>query len=645
MRLRELPGALDRTQRARWFKLAATIAVLVVAGASYGWYAVGVASGRFGGAEAVLERLGSVSAAAQADPEYQLVRGVLERASSQGGVGVAALAAAGVALAVIWLGLGLTYLGLVLLAGVVALPMLAFEATEVYGRLLFGVLTLSASFTALMQALRAALSGSGAVLGVARNMLTEAVRLKISMVLIVLLILGLAVLPGLLDQSQPLRYRVQSFFQYSVSGSFWVLAVLTLAFGVASITGEQRDKVIWQTVTKPVAAWQYLLGKWLGLVTLSGILLLVSASGIFLFAEYLRNQPAVGEREAYISDSAAMTEDRFILETRVMTARRSRFLEMPEELDVNHPEMIRRIQSYIESERLTTPDLATTPAEYAKAAAELAESARRAYRSIPSGDRRDFRVSGLEEAVRRGSPLTMSLRIDSMGNRPDVFFTMTFYFPYANDPGPFVREMGLGFFHNIPLGPDAVGEDGSLLVQIWNGRLVVDQTGGIGLVPNPSAVSIPEKGLEVSYQAGSYRANFMRIVLVLWVKLAFLAMIAVFASTFLNFPVACLVAFGVFLMAEMSGFLIDAADAYGTTGRHGEFLWYKWVTGGITQSIGRMFSVYGELRPVRRLVDGRMMSWAGVAQGTAVLAALTGLLFAASVVIFRRRELAIYSGQ
>jgi disulfide bond formation protein DsbB len=83
---------------------------------------------------------------------------------------------------VVWLGLGLTYLFIALLATLVALPMLLFGPTEVYARLILGVLALSAAFTALMQALRVLLGGPGAVMGVARNMLTEAVRMKISLV-------------------------------------------------------------------------------------------------------------------------------------------------------------------------------------------------------------------------------------------------------------------------------------------------------------------------------------------------------------------------------------------------------------------------------------------------------------------------------
>jgi ABC-type transport system involved in multi-copper enzyme maturation permease subunit len=131
---------------------------------------------------------------------------------------------------------------------------------------------------------------------------------------------------------------------------------------------------------------------------------------------------------------------------------------------------------------------------------------------------------------------------------------------------------------------------------------------------------------------------------VLWVKLAFLAMLGVCASTFLSFPVACLIAFGVFLLAEMSGFLVTAAETYSTTDTKGNTIWFKVVTANITNWVGQLFFVYNDLTPVRRLVQGVLMPWSSVATGTGVLAGLTGLLYGLAIFIFKRRELAIYSG-
>lgn len=220
---------------------------------------------------------------------------------------------------------------------------------------------------------------------------------------------------------------------------------------------------------------------------------------------------------------------------------------------------------------------------------------------------------------------------------------MSFRLPLSRDPTPLIKTMSPGFFHNISLTTEAITEDGVLEIEIINGR-IVETVQGLAVVPNPSAATLPENGLEVSYKAGSYRANYARVMLVMWVKLAFLAMVGVFASTFLSFPVACLIGFGVFVLAEMSGFLLGAVETYSTVDRQGNTIWYKVVTLNITNWAGLIFKIYSDLHPVRRLVQGQLMPWSSVGVGTGILLTITGVLYIAAIQIFRRRELAIYSG-
>ena len=138
-------------------------------------------------------------------------------------------------------------------------------------RFLGGLGLLSLSFFILMELLKLLFSGAHPVIAIARNVVSEAVRMKVSIVFMVMLLFGLASLPGLLDDSTPLRYRVQSFLQYGTGGTFWIIAVLVLFLAVGSVAFEQRDRIIWQTMTKPVAPWQYLLGKWLGVVGIAAV--------------------------------------------------------------------------------------------------------------------------------------------------------------------------------------------------------------------------------------------------------------------------------------------------------------------------------------------------------------------------------------
>ncbi|MEM1423116.1 MAG: hypothetical protein AAGH64_03835, partial [Planctomycetota bacterium] len=200
------------------------------------------------------------------------------------------------AIAIVWLGLSLTYLAALLVGWLVAWPLMAFDASRDFGLMLFGAVPLVLALMTLLQLARLALSGPSPTLAIAKNVLSEAVRMKISLVFIVILLLLLSVTPTVLTEDQALRYRVQQWLTYGLGLPFGVLALLTVFFSAASVAFEQRDKIIWQTMTKPVRPLQYLLGKWMGIMTLNLILLSVSATGVFLVIEYLRYQPAEDER-------------------------------------------------------------------------------------------------------------------------------------------------------------------------------------------------------------------------------------------------------------------------------------------------------------------------------------------------------------
>ncbi|NJK32817.1 MAG: hypothetical protein HC927_10635, partial [Deltaproteobacteria bacterium] len=93
-----------------------------------------------------------------------------------------------------------------------------------------------------------------------------------------------------------------------------------------------------------------------------------------------------------------------------------------------------------------------------------------AYRSIPPGGFRDYRIAGLQRAVESDLPLTFRFKPDSGGNRPDVFYTVAFWFPLTNDP-PQIRESALGAFQSIPVPVSAINlaarRDRSRPVSAW----------------------------------------------------------------------------------------------------------------------------------------------------------------------------------
>lgn len=608
-----------------------------------------------------------------AEEAEKILTGLATARYGTGIVGVGILLLSAVWLIVIWLGICLTYLALGLVAGLVAYPLSLSKSTRDYASVVLGVVILAQAFTALIALMKLVLSDNpltefvaaltrpgrspltgkmatrslplptdAPVRSIALKTVIEALRMKVSLVFIVVLIFALAALPMILDEKTPLRYRVQSFLQWGTGGSFWIIAVLTLLFGVASVAFEQRDRQIWQTMTKPVSAAQFILGKWLGLICVNAVLLSVCCTGVLLFTEYLRNQPAIGEKSQSATVAAGeITEDRLVLESQILQARVA--VEPDVSTSMDSEEFQKEwVKPFIEEGQKRDPGFAQDQATYDRVVNDLYKQYTGLNRSITPGMGRAFKFSGLGEAKKRGKLLTIRYRIDAGANEPDKFYKLTFTFNGIPTPP---RTVGLGPNHTMPIYPTVIDDKGDLYMEVYNGGVYLREDGSVVVQPNEQTCQFPKGGLEVSYAAGSYQMNFVRVAFILWVKLAFLAMLAVTAATFLSFPVACLVAFSTFLCAEGTSFLANSLEYYDAVDTGQKVVYWKVVIRAIGLGITWLFKTYADLKPTTRLVDGRLLGWGSVGWGSALLMLWSLALYIFAVATFRKRELATYSGQ
>lgn len=654
--LSETLAKLDRLQKSRNFKIAASIVIVLAAmGIALAYwlrpvsgeadlprYALpqdfdptkeGMTKEQFDEYKSNLDRMNKLV--------EQLFAGRTDPTSVFAGCAVGA----GILVGAVWLGLGLTLTGLAAAAAMIVGPLWLFQSTRDFARLLAFVFTLGTSFTILMRLLHLALSMPGPVFAIARNVLDEAVRLKVWLMFVVLMLFGLAALPSTLDANSPLRYRIQSFLQYGTAGAFWVTALLVVLLAVSTVSTEQRDKVIWQTMTKPVAAWNYLLGKWLGIIGLAAVMLSVSGVGVFLFVEYLRAQPAQGEVGAFqAAGSTGMSPDRQWLETQILTARTLTEND-PLNLEDRDPQAFKlSIENYIRQLKIANSSFdENDPSLLRDVKKSLNETLEKNYRVIaPGGNPMTYEFSGLAYPRDNALPIIFRFRVDSGSNSPDKLYRVTFVFEGLL--APVVREIALGQYVTHLLPPTAINPEGKVRVMVYNGSFTPTPDGAIAFHTNEEAISFPKTGLGVSFSVGSYRLNFARVVFVLWLKLAFLAIAGIFAGTFLSFPVATLTTFVIFFAAESAAAIPKALEVWDDMDQKGNVVPWRWVVVRIAEGSSTIFKPYAELSPVQKLVDGLYLSIEEVAMGSVFLVIASALLFSFGSFIFQRRELAIYSG-
>jgi hypothetical protein len=408
---------------------------------------------------------------------------------------------------------------------------------------LAGALVLSLAFVAGIAALRLVLSGSHGVVGVARAVVEEAIGSRTPMLLVLTLVLGLPVLPLVLDPSERLEYRLQFFLNWSLSGASFLLAMITIVLAVGSVCGDIDSQRIHMTLVKPIQRWQYLLGKWSGIVLLDLVLVGIVGVGVFLAALAIGRLPA--------ADAA----DRRAVDEQVFTARQTARPEHPQGAEFDAA-----VTASIEQMRKDDPaGFALDPAgasrriraqrvlEWHTISADVMASY---LFTLPEPSRIGARVVQL-----RLKPFAENVGIDRAPVRFALWLNDRAY-PLKNG----VHEeytLTSGRFHTIDIPVTAIDESGLLRVAIANRNLVPPGE------TRPTAISFsPGKGLEVLYRAGTFSGNFVRGLVVMLAKLAMLAAAALAAASWLGFPIAVLASLMVYVVAVARGFLADAIDIY-----------------------------------------------------------------------------------
>ena len=118
---------------------------------------------------------------------------------------------------------------------------------------------------------------------VARHTFAQCIRMKIAVAFILLLAVCLLGLPYVMKGDGTLTGSIRTFLSYSVSITGVLLSIVTVLVTVSVVSGDISEKYIYLIIAKPLARWEYILGRWLGVVLLNAVLLAIAAGIIFIF--------------------------------------------------------------------------------------------------------------------------------------------------------------------------------------------------------------------------------------------------------------------------------------------------------------------------------------------------------------------------
>ncbi len=504
-----------------------------------------------------------------------------------------------------------------------------------------GMGLLTFAFVLLNRALLIALQLPSQALAVASAVVREATRSRLSLLFVVLLLVILPLLPIWLDPATPLRFRIQTFISRSLGVTYALAACMTLFLSCATVAFEIRDRQIWQLVSKPLRRMNYLVGKWVGVLGVNAVILAIAGLSIFIYVKYLSTLPVAPGRDGEL-DRLAVTDE-------VLTARAS---ARPIIESLSPQELRARVDQAVERD----PELSREEVPLSvlgRMAREEQETFINAQRSVPpmiegrpGGNQRRYIFTGLGGARDLASTLTLRYRFHIL--RDDEHAKFPVGFMLNGDPSTRItREYIPTVTQVLPIGTDRIRDDGTIEVLVAN--LYAPPPG-----QERGELNFEEKDFEVLYKVGSFEANFLRAVLVMWVKLGFLAVLGIACATLLSFPVACLFSFTVFLAATIGPFLALALEEYyppeaSSLDWRDVALVIQWAFQSFIRSTaqGIVFALhtFGEFRPAQSLVEGLAIPWRAVALAVFWLGLVwSGVAIAIGYLSIRNRQLAIYSG-
>jgi len=532
-------------------------------------------------------------------------------------------------------------------AGIVAAAAVALDAPR-FAYVVAGVWAMAVTLSVGLLLVRLLLSPGYATLGVARTFIDEAIRLKVVVVLIAVLVVLVPVLPLVTAGESRLTYRLQFFLTWSMIITSALLSLMTLLLAAWTVSREIESRQVYTTLTKPVSRAEYLAGKWLGLALLNLVLVAVAGAGVYGYTRTL----AEGPRQN-VDDAVAVREQ-------VLTARAVAKPAPPADLRTAFTERLRRLrQSEPETYGEVGDPVEAVPSDLRR---QIENEVLSRWYALGVGTPRTYRFEGLGEAESDGGIVQLTIKPKAASSTADnrVYLEITAngeYLPVPDGRGrrP-VWSLADDTPHTLNIPASWIDGDGVLEVRVINRRSPTAAT-------TPTVTFNLADGVEVFYRAGSFEANLARSLLILWMRLLVLAALGLCAATFLGFPVAAVSGVLIYIAAAGSGYIAESVQQYAAfPGKDAplwdqivgvpSLVWEKATAGEVWEAVKVVVRLIGQAfllvvpdlsayNPTPSLADGRLVPWpyvgkAAVSLGLVWSLALGGLGYA----IFRRRELA-----
>ena len=492
------------------------------------------------------------------------------------------------------------------------------------------------AFALVVRAALVALDRASPVFAIASGVVREAMKLRIAVAFAAVAIVAIPLFPQWIDPLTPLRYQVQTFLARSLDTMYLVCAFLTVFLGCATVAFEIRDRQAWTTLTKPVSRLSWLAGKWLGLVAINIAILLTCTVAMYAFLAQIRARPAQDLYDAIaVQDEVLVARiGSYPLYTRLAPAELQAAVEETMKADPNIQSDLREgVRTEIEVKK--------------SLARAISEEYLKAQRSIGPNNERVYRFTGLSAQQRAGGSLSLRYKFYAGESDPNQVYPVVFVFGEGDRQAWIDHNFIAAQSNVVPVPASAIADDGTLDVHIQNQRLNKNaRPNELEFLPGMGTIFFDPNGIELLYRVGGFGDNLFRAQLMNLLKLSFLGMLSVVCAATLSFPVACLVVFTVFSAGSIGPFLATSVAEYSIRTDSEILKGFEALVRTIAGATEFSVRAFGEAQGNGPVVEGRLVSWNDVGRTFVMIGVgWSGVLLVLGYLSFRRKELAIYSGQ
>ncbi len=406
--------------------------------------------------------------------------------------------------------------------------------------------------------------------------------------------------------------HLQLYITYSLNFIILFLSLMSIFHSCNSLNEELEKKQMFILATKPIKRWQILVGYWLGssiiFLGLLGVSAATNLGGIKLITSQYKN---------------IMTDtEKINLKKDFFSAKRSVSPTIPdlkklvtEEIKRNRQENKKSV-SYKEIEKKVKQDtfyeLFCAPPRYEK---------KWTFHNIKNviGETITLRFRYYCSEIPKDGKIRGRWIFGNPGSEIDIFTNET-------------HDVA----HDIVIPLSTVDENGDLTVTFTN----IDESFVTLIFPK-------KDGIEILYNSGSFIVNYLRSILLIACQIVFLCAVGTMLSSFLSFPVACLM--GLFVLGIGSGseyfigILSQSPDSFVSelTANETEPFSFMFLA---RKSIGFMVNAMPHLdkiNPVANISDGRFIEESTLFRGIVVLCLIKGsIALIAGSLIFWKKEVA-----